>query len=324
MNQREVSDTSNYSVNYIYKCIKQLDKDIDTHDKLTKHIQKYPLSLYDKVTIFTPYIYAASINLNTLMIFHNIYMALYKNIHLPDVYIEPYLLKNKKGDSLLHFVVNMIIKNDNEKVESYSMLEYIINTINVNINDTDANGNTVLHLASKANKIDLVKLLLFNRINPNIKNNANKIALNYAVINKNKNLFKILLYKNSNYKYIKDEEHNEEFDEIIERFKKKVYRKIINTKKKNKSITHKRHIQARHVFLCNEISKKLDILNNDTQFINYTTELFNIAKELDINISEILYDLNVRQSEIEHTLNIYKDLCKKISGKIVIHRSIKN
>ena len=184
--------------------------------------------------------------------------------------------------------------------------------------------NTVLHLASKANKIDLVKLLLFYGIDPNIVNSDNKIALNYAVINNNMLIFKILLYKNSNYKYLKNENNYIDFIETIECYKQKISRKLINTKKKKQSIKNKQYIQSRHMFLCNEISKKLNIIDNDTELINYTTELFNIAEGLNIDTSDILYELNIKQSKNENLLKIYNELCKKMFNKILVKRLLLN
>jgi hypothetical protein len=323
-------DMSNYSINYIYKCIKTLydnndNKNEEVYNKLLTHIKKHPESLYEKSSVYTPYIYAASISLNTLMTFHNIYLILYKKIDLPDVFVEPYQLKNKNGDTLIHYMTHKIIKEKKDIKQMYSILEYIIDTINVNINDTDKDGNTALHLASKGNKIDLVKMLLFNGINPNIINYDKKIALNYAVINNNVDIFKVLLYKNSNYKYIivEDYPNYQLFNEIIERYKKKLYRKVVNKSKKIKSIKRNKQLQARHVFLCNEICRKLEAVNNDTQFLKYKSELFNIAQSLNINIVNVKDELNLHQLHIETELNIFKKLCKTISYKILLQKSLK-
>jgi Ankyrin repeats (3 copies) len=339
-----VNNTDNYASNYIYKCIKGLDDDDKlnskhAYNKLMIYIKKHPESLYLQIGIYTPYIYAASINLNTLIQFHNIYKTIsYKGIDLPDVYVEPYEFKNTNGDTLLHYITNRIIKDKQDKTEDkpgtqdkqdkpdkpdiknmYVILEYIINTINVNKNAIDKNGNTVLHLASKYNKIDLVKFLLFHGINPNIINNEKKIALNYAVINNNIDIFKILLYKNSNYKYIKNEPNYEVFIDIIDRYKKKVYRKIVNTTKKKQSIKRSKQLQSRHLFLCKEIYNKLDAINNDNDLKKYKSELYNMAEQLNIDIST----LNLNESKIEIELNKYKNLCTLISNKIVMKKSLK-
>jgi len=326
------NNTENYASNYIYKCIKVLDDDDKlnskhAYNKLMIYIKKHPESLYLQIGIYTPYIYAASINLNTLIQFHNIYKTVsYKGIDLPDVYVEPYEFKNINGDTLLHYITNRIIKDKQDKTEDkqdiknmYVILEYIINTINVNKNAIDKNGNTVLHLASKFNKIDLVKFLLFHGINQNIINNEKKIALNYAVINNNIDIFKILLYKNSNYKYIKKEPNYDAFIEIIDHYKKKVYRKAVNTTKKKQSIKKSKQLQSRHLFLCKEIYNKLDAINNDNDLKKYKSELYNMAEQLNIDIST----LNLNESKIEIELNKYKNLCTLISQKIVMKKSLK-
>lgn len=322
------SHERNYVSNYIYKCIKNLDdkdqvKSKEAYNKLSSHIKKHPESLYSQSSIYgsiyTPYIYAASINLNTLIQLHNIYQALSKNLDLPDIYIEPYEFKNIKGDTLIHYITHRIIKDKPGVKNMYLMLEYILDTINVNINAVDKNGNTALHLASKFNKMDLVKVLLFHGINPNIINYEKKIALNYAVINNNVDIFKILLYKNSNYKYAKNERNYDSFIEMIDRYKKKVSRKIVNTTKKIKSIKRNKLLQSRHVFLCNEICYKLESINNDVNFKKYKTELRYIAEHLNVDMSK----LNLQESHIEMELNMYKNLCKLISHKILMKKSLK-
>jgi hypothetical protein len=107
-------------------------------NKLTDYVKKHPLSLYSESSrdrnpernrdvSLTPYMYASSFNVDTLMMLHNIY----ENVvdYIPDVYIEPFEYKNKNGQNLIHFVVNRIIK---DKIELF-MLEYIINNIGVDI-----------------------------------------------------------------------------------------------------------------------------------------------------------------------------------------------
>lgn len=55
---------------------------------------------------------------------------------------------------------------------------YLQNT--QNINQQDANGDTVLHLAVKNNNVEIINLLLNTGINLGITNNEKKKAIDYA------------------------------------------------------------------------------------------------------------------------------------------------
>jgi ankyrin repeat protein len=312
--------------NYIYKSIKSLksttnEDHIDKiKNKLVDYIKKTPDSLYIRQSTFTPYIYAASLNLNTLMIFHSIYEHVSDS--LPDVYVEPFEYKNKNGDNLIHYVVNSIIHKINSGGNKYDIkqlfliLEYVINTIGVNIDSFDKNRNTVLQLASKYNKIDIVKFLLFYGADPNIIDADFKTPLNYSVINKNFELFKILLYKKANYKYARKESNYPLFLQIVEQYKKKINRKIVNGSKKYTKEKHTQYLQKKHLKLCSNFYNKDNNINDDSDKINnYKKELKKLANELHIEIPK-----NTNDNADDE---IYNNLCKLISHKILIKKSLK-
>ncbi len=316
--------------NYIYKSIKSLKSVVNEEHieriktKLIDYIKKTPDSLFIRQSAFTPYIYAASLNLNTLMLFHSIYEHEHLSDSLPDVYIEPFEYKNKNGDNLIHYVVNSIIRKINSGGNKYDIkqlfliLEYIINTIGVNIDSFDKNKNTVLHLASKHNKIDIVKFLLFYGADPNIVNVDLKTPLNYSVMNKNFELFKILLYKKANYKYARNESNYPLFLHIVEQYKKKINRKIVNGSKKYTKEKHTQYLQKKHLKLCSNFYNKNDNAGDDIEKIkSYKNELKKLAKELHIEIPK-----NDRgDSDLDD--EIYNNLCKLISHKILIKKSLK-
>jgi len=312
----------NKTDSFIYKYIKLfysksnlngIDNGENIRNKLTDYIKKHPLSLYSEYSDKTPYMYASLFNTDTLMMLHNIY----ENVidYIPDVYIEPYEYKNKNGHNLIHFIVNNIIKGKQELF----MLEYIINNIGVNINSTDKHGNTVLHLASKYNKIDIVKVLLFYGADVNIINNSKKTAMSYTVINKNMDIFKLLLYKKSNYKYTRTEENYHLFYDIIDTYKKKLHKKMVGFSKKKSKNKSMQHFKNQHVKLCSVFIQDDD--NNKNKLIpeHYKKELRYLAKQLNIDIES----RDTKQNKNEDEYDVYNNLCKLISHKILMKKSLK-
>ena len=326
---------------FIYKYIKLFHSKSDLNhtdndsssikNKLTEYIKKHPLSLYseydpdlsksergpvlyirDRGHHLTPYMYASLFNVDTLMMLHTIYENVVN--YIPDAYIEPFEYKNKNGKNLIHFVVNRIIKGKQELF----MLEYIITNIGVDINSTDKDGNTALHLACKYNKIDIVKVLLFYGADVNIINKSKKIAMNYAVINKNMEIFKLLLYKKSNYKYTKTEHNYSLFYDIIDTYKKKLHKKMVGfSKKKSKNKSTERfknqHVKLCSVFIHQENDHKKAIPEN------YKKELRYLAKQLNIDIEK----LSIHHIEGDDDYDVYNNLCKLISHKILMKKSLK-
>ena len=58
---------------------------------------------------------------------------------------------------------------------------------------------------------------------------------------------------------------------------------------------------------------------NDVNLKKYKTELHYIAEHLNVDMSK----LNLQESHIEMELNMYKNLCKLISHKILMKKSLK-
>jgi len=303
----------------IYKYIKLYhsksnDNKYNIQNKLTEYIKKHPLSLYSNSKEgLTPYMFASSFNIDTLMMLHDIY----ENVidFIPDVYIEPFNYKNKNGHNLIYFVVFCIIKGK----QDIFMLEYIINNIGVDINSTDKYGNSVLHLATKYNKIDIVKVLLFYGIDVNIINKYKKTAMNYTVINKNMDIFKLLLYKKANYKYSKNEINYPLFHDIIDSYKKKLHKKLVGYSKKKSKNKSTDYFKKQHVKLCSVFIHKD---NNDNENKNpipehYKKELRYLAKQLNINMEAHIVNKN------DDEYDVYNNLCKLISHKILMKKSLK-
>ena len=73
--------------------------------------------------------------------------------------------------------------------------QLVLNT-NLDVNQSDSDGNTPLHFASARRKIDLViQLLNFPNININLKNSQNLTPLAIAHFNKFEDVVKCLLEK---------------------------------------------------------------------------------------------------------------------------------
>jgi len=176
---------------YPENCINETYK-----NKLIKHITNNPECLFANYTHYTPYIYAASINIDTLYELHSIYLELCH--HFPSVYNLPFEYKNIDGYNLLHYILKMLIHNySNPQLykKYWNILHYILNNIEININSKNCKGNTVLHTAVEYDKIDLVKLFVFYKIKLNKRNYYGDTPLNITLKKSNYDIFKYLISK---------------------------------------------------------------------------------------------------------------------------------
>ena len=187
----------------LYRMIKNLQNieiRSDTIKCITDYIIINPSCLYSYKVQWTPYIYASKCGIETLMIFHEIYLKIilekkYPDIYI-DIYIEPYEYNNKYGYNLLHYTIKIkknIIKQYS-KMYFYDLLDYIINNIHANINSKNIFGNTILHELVYNNNIDDIKYILYNynNIDKDILNNKGESLLCTAFKKNFINLFKLL------------------------------------------------------------------------------------------------------------------------------------
>jgi hypothetical protein len=92
------------------------------------------------------------------------------------------ILKRIKGKKNLEIVLRAMIKEG----ETLLFNQYFIKNIrNIDINSKDENGNSFLILSIKEGMNNIIKLLLENGIDVNIKNNSGNTALHYALSGKN-------------------------------------------------------------------------------------------------------------------------------------------
>jgi ankyrin repeat protein len=165
-------------------------------NKLSKYIVENPKILYSSISGQSIYTLSAIKSLDCLKMVHNTY--LYTLINGKRNGIEysshPYNLTDNLGRAPIHIMIMMKLK---------PQIDYLINTVGVDINIKDKENSTTLHYACKTEKIDTVKLLLNSGIKDiNAVNDKIETPLLIAVLLKNYEIIKLLLYSGSSI-YIK-------------------------------------------------------------------------------------------------------------------------
>ncbi len=77
-------------------------------------------------------------------------------------------------------------------------IKYLLKTLinlGANINDTDEYRNTILNIATRENKVEIINLMLGNEADPNISNSVKQSPLQWAYKNKNIDILIALLKK---------------------------------------------------------------------------------------------------------------------------------
>ena len=289
----QINDKNNNEHSILYRMIENLCKNeirLDTIKCITDYILTNPSCLYSYKDQWTPYIYACTCGIETLNVFHEIYLKITLDEKYPDVYLEPYEYNNIYGYNLLHYIIKIkkkIIKQ-NSKMYFYNLLDYIINNIGVNINSTNIFGNTVLHELVYNNNIDDIKYIFYNYnhiVNKDVLNIKHESLLCVAFKRNFMDLFKLLLSKKCDYRYIKYKlkkynngflhDENKNNNEILQneqqpiykeqhkykeqqhKYKEYIYKQIIDTYKllclKTKCYSYTKKLKYRNHF--NDIKK---------------------------------------------------------------------
>jgi ankyrin repeat protein len=103
--------------------------------------------------------------------------------------VAKYLIKNVKDvNSKSGYGTPLMAATVKKNIELTKLL--LENKANPNI--TDQNGSTALHFAVIFNYIDIVKLLVAAKAKTNLKDNRGKTALDYAQVTQNKTIIQIL------------------------------------------------------------------------------------------------------------------------------------
>jgi ankyrin repeat protein len=257
----------------------------------------------------TAYIYAASKSLNSLKLLHQFYLDI--KYEIPDVYKEPYEIKNKKGCNLLHFIINNIIvsKNYNKtlKKKYNDILHYILHQIKVNVNSLNHNKETALSLVVKYNKTDIVKLLLYYGASTNILSKSKKTPLMYAIQNNYNHMFKSIIYKSQKYnlntelKFIKKsncnfkKKHLDELTSTMHYYKQKYNNNIQRKNNKNcsKEAIYKEYVKYRF----SELVKLEKSVNMYKSTINLLEQSYYDNSELEIPKFDIFQYTNINDDE---------------------------
>lgn len=219
----------------IYTYIKFLNNNDDnnSYNELSKYILVKPMCLFTRKTYFTPFIYAASLNLKTLQKLYSIYT---NSENKPNHIIEPYEASNIDGYNLLHYTVKMILKYKKTKFDKIKLkywneiFYYIIHNMNVNINSKNSKGNTILHVAVEHDCMDLVKTCIYYNVKINKYNFYKQTPLQISYKNRNKDIFKFLLYKKADY-HLLNGNIIDDFKLLINEYKRYYNKKLFRVQK---------------------------------------------------------------------------------------------
>lgn len=149
-----------------------------------KKILENPDILYKLHNGQSLYTIAGLKSLDCLRSVHNAYLFTLINTQFEDNML-PYNIKDNEGKNVLHTMIMMNYK---------PQIDYLINTIKINVNEPDIYKNTPLHYATKLQRIDIIKLLLNSGIKDiNAINNNHETPLLIAILLKNYEIIKLLL-----------------------------------------------------------------------------------------------------------------------------------
>ena len=123
-----------------------------------------------------------------------------KNCPNPSKYFKMAIRKIIEDELLVNYVgnVNSLIGNKNKTLihdiinrRNYALCEKFI-TEGIDISTKDSEGNFPLHVAAEVNDVDIINLLIENKVDVNARNNAQQTALHLAAQNGCKEAFDTL------------------------------------------------------------------------------------------------------------------------------------
>ena len=131
-----------------------------------------------------------------------------KDCKNPSKYFKIAIRKIIEDELLVNYVSNLKSLIDKEDItllhdiidrRNYALCEKLI-TEGIDISTKDSEGNFPLHVAAQVNDVDIINLLIENKVDVNAKNNAQQTALDLAAHNGCKEAFDILckLYDDDN------------------------------------------------------------------------------------------------------------------------------
>lgn len=149
--------------------------DIGTSDtrQITEYIVEHPEDLYTIFAGMPVFAYAACTSLECLQAIHDAYSQAKENGFQPDD-VQPYDLRGDGGYTPLHSTL------------AYSLTQeasYLIDNVKVDVNITDENKNTPLHLACLVKNRHIIRnLVISGGAKVNVLNNQSKTPLHMCVL----------------------------------------------------------------------------------------------------------------------------------------------
>jgi hypothetical protein len=300
---------------FIYEIIDLLEnnKNVDTTE-LKYMLLQNPHYLYDTSKYWTCYIYAAYKSLETLITFHELYLEIQDD--LPDIFLKPYELHNQQGENLLHFVAKKIstIQIKAIEIKYKNILNYILENIDVNINSGNKYNDTILHIFTKYNKVDCIKLALYYKVNPNILNYKKLKAIDYTIMYGNESSFSSYITRNHTIKLNDTYFKKLRILNIKENYKQKLqlilYNKTKNSMKKG--YNQKRKLQEFPKYIKQKITdlyhleEKINKMPDSESYLDHFKRITsNIGNTIDNTIGNT--NDNTIDNTIDKTYLIFKD-----------------
>ena len=121
-----------------------------------------------------------------------------ENIELITAYdlLEEYNMtqQNDVYERIIDYAVKYGCNEDDARnyMDIQTIVDYLINKLNFNVDEINLNNETSLMIAAKENNIETVKCLLNNNANVTLKNNDQKTALDFARDNGNFEIVELL------------------------------------------------------------------------------------------------------------------------------------
>ena len=209
-------------------------------------------------------------------------------------------LNNHINKSILHEIIEV---NDNiiDMHHKLELIKYCLNN-NVYIDHTNLAKQTILHLACKAQYIDIVKLLVEKKANLIVIDQYGKTPLHYAIIGNIVDCIKKHKKKDI-IPFDKDKhQYNDELEEIISIIRKKIF-----------SLPNKEILENIQYVLNNNNDYKIIATNIDNDF-KFKNDILNLINKPDENINK--NKENLLNKIIEHKKKIVESLQNKFKESL--------
>jgi hypothetical protein len=285
----------------IFDKIDKFSQNYINENELVQYIKEHPSQLWQVQNDMSVYAYASLISPKCLQIIHEQYLEISSDTDTNSS-LKPWEVSGSNGYRAIHYVAESNLSKQ---------LLYLINIVGVDVNATNIDGDTALHIICYHNYTNIINILLYAG-NPyiDIINKNYYTPLSICVKNRNLQLIYILLKLNPLLVYTKDDmtfnimenvkaSKDKEMIHLFEKFerRKRVKRRNIE-KKKRISVNKKRLVQQYH-FYCDSLSD-----------LGYKS-IIHLARSIGINYSRSDYPETFTITDIKNML------CQKISKNLL-------